>query len=544
MTSIENKLNSKCVIATEIFESKNQNIPYAKVTVIENENDENEEIADFEMLYEWLHDDMLEKFTPLTKAKIPDLAKYLETTNANIKDDLINVAIDLENVELLLYANENVRKCDEESCSNAAFEGQLKMLKIMHEGGCPWDDETCAASARKGHLNCLKYAVENNCPLYPDTLVAAAHFGHLECFKYAYEHGCKLSKEISINAAGRGNLELLDYARDIGCEFPNDICCFPIVNGDVKCLEYLIERGYKTTEAMSIEAVFHNNLNIISFMNDNNLPISKDICSHAAKHGFLPILKYLHKHDFEKCDNVCGEAAKHGHLDCLIYAHKNFFPIVDSFAFAAKYNQMDCLKYAHKNEFPSKYVCKSAAAAGNIECFDFLVGKGYQIEDSLDLALHNNKFEMFKHIYFLKPCTLKRSSDLNPYINCVSLLDDILRCNNIKFVRFVHEQGYQFTSNDIKYMCWEYGDIECIKFVLTTNIYHIPNQLYNEINYITYKIDPKFYELCKEYDAKIKTINENKARIGREYEMKLKEQRKRERTWWFYFWRWLHTDRS
>ena len=60
-----------------------------------------------------------------------------------------------------------LEKCNEEKerfCWRMARKGNLELLKILHEKGCPWDEETCSKAAEKGHLECLKYAHENGCP--------------------------------------------------------------------------------------------------------------------------------------------------------------------------------------------------------------------------------------------------------------------------------------------------------------------------------------------------------------------------------------------
>ena len=60
-------------------------------------------------------------------------------------------------------------------------------LKYAHENGCPWDEDTCSEAAKGGHLKVLKYAHENGCPWDEWTCSGAAGGGHLEVLKYAHE---------------------------------------------------------------------------------------------------------------------------------------------------------------------------------------------------------------------------------------------------------------------------------------------------------------------------------------------------------------------
>ena len=65
------------------------------------------------------------------------------------------------------YINELEMVCKnlhENTCSNAAKNGQLDFLKYLHEIGCKWDEDTCFYASKNGYLECLKYAHKNRCP--------------------------------------------------------------------------------------------------------------------------------------------------------------------------------------------------------------------------------------------------------------------------------------------------------------------------------------------------------------------------------------------
>ena len=49
------------------------------------------------------------------------------------------------------------------TCSNAAMNGQLEVLRWVHANGCPWDAATPAYAAENGHLEVLQWAVTNGC---------------------------------------------------------------------------------------------------------------------------------------------------------------------------------------------------------------------------------------------------------------------------------------------------------------------------------------------------------------------------------------------
>ena len=52
---------------------------------------------------------------------------------------------------------------DYRTCSAAAREGHLDILKWARDHGCDWDSETCWFAAQGGHLDVLKWAREHGC---------------------------------------------------------------------------------------------------------------------------------------------------------------------------------------------------------------------------------------------------------------------------------------------------------------------------------------------------------------------------------------------
>ena len=93
-----------------------------------------------------------------------------------------------------------LKKCSEDRerfCAEMARNGNVELLKFLHEERCPWDFWTCSYAAKNGHLECLKYAHENGCPWDKRTCSKAAEKGHLECLQYARENGCPSDEELS-----------------------------------------------------------------------------------------------------------------------------------------------------------------------------------------------------------------------------------------------------------------------------------------------------------------------------------------------------------
>ena len=74
-------------------------------------------------------------------------------------------------------------------CVAAAENGDLKLLKWLHENGCPWDSSTCASAAKKGNLELLKWLRQNGCPWDSSTCLEKTWLCHV--FSNMLEKVCK-----------------------------------------------------------------------------------------------------------------------------------------------------------------------------------------------------------------------------------------------------------------------------------------------------------------------------------------------------------------
>ena len=102
------------------------------------------------------------------------------------------------------------------TCSSAAWEGQLEILKWLRSEGCPWDAWTTWAAARAGDLPCLQFARENGCPWDARTFTAGVEGGSTDCLEYLRKNGCPCEKFTCIAAARRqGSKEVLTFVSSL-----------------------------------------------------------------------------------------------------------------------------------------------------------------------------------------------------------------------------------------------------------------------------------------------------------------------------------------
>ena len=117
---------------------------------------------------------------------------------------------DFDTKSTLSWALEKCSEKKERFCEQMAWNGNLELLEVLREKGCPWDGWTCCYAAENGHLECLKYAHENGCPWNEFTCSYAARYGQLECLQYAHENGCPGSANYAHLLRHSGNFVITD----------------------------------------------------------------------------------------------------------------------------------------------------------------------------------------------------------------------------------------------------------------------------------------------------------------------------------------------
>ena len=97
----------------------------------------------------------------------------------------------MNKLEYLVWARE-VKNCDwnQGTINEAAYQGNLLMVKYCVENECPMSAYTCANAAMEGHLDVLKYLHENDCPWRSDACFEAHKFNEIDCLNYLIEQKC------------------------------------------------------------------------------------------------------------------------------------------------------------------------------------------------------------------------------------------------------------------------------------------------------------------------------------------------------------------
>jgi hypothetical protein len=146
-------------------------------------------------------------------------------------------------LEILKYAYDNGCQWDAWTCSNAALNGHLDVLQLAHENGCPWTEHTCSNAALNGHLHILEYAHVHGCPWNEFTCSNAALNGHMDVLVYAFTRGCPWNSYTCSNAAQNGHLHILKYARIFNCPWTHHTVQKAMEHGHVDVARWACRNG-------------------------------------------------------------------------------------------------------------------------------------------------------------------------------------------------------------------------------------------------------------------------------------------------------------
>jgi hypothetical protein len=180
-------------------------------------------------------------------------------------------------LELLKWVRE-VKKCewDEDTIKEAAFVGNLEMLKYCFAHNCPYgDQESCGIAAGKGHIDCLRFLFAKVKPSRETEKVTArmaAQFGHLDILKYLVE-----KRKISDDAKTGGVLH-------------------SVFAGHLDCVKYLVEEAKASLDdSRHIALARHfKHTELLNYLREKGFPEPSDEQSAFAR--FLEV----HREEAEK----------------------------------------------------------------------------------------------------------------------------------------------------------------------------------------------------------------------------------------------------
>lgn len=260
--------------------------------------------------------------------------KYLYEHNYIWNESTWINAINSSNIEILDYLYDN--NCPykfEKICKYTAKNGNLNILKYLHEKGFPLNIKVAQKAAKHGHYDILVYLHENKCPWDGMICAYSLYKRHYECFKYAYDNGCQINKYCYEAIAQNGNLELFKYLhnneiqlRRYECIWDEDTCSDAAWYQNFDILKYAHENGCPWDEVTGIYIVHYNNLEMLKYLHINKCPLNEKVFERAAQQGSLECLIFLHVNGYKWDIRTTNAAHYHKQSKCLKYAIDNDCP--------------------------------------------------------------------------------------------------------------------------------------------------------------------------------------------------------------------------
>ncbi|CAL6356691.1 unnamed protein product [Bathycoccus prasinos] len=162
-------------------------------------------------------------------------------------------------------------------CWKVAFTNKLELLKwAREEKKCKWDDWTINKAARQGNLEMVKYCVANKCPIDTSACACAAFDGQLKCLKYLHEEAkAPWGSDTATWAASNGHLHILEYLVERKYDRFTTIACDLAANfGHFDCLKYLHETAKAPWDSQAVFLAHkNNNLECLQYLLDNDCPL-------------------------------------------------------------------------------------------------------------------------------------------------------------------------------------------------------------------------------------------------------------------------------
>ena len=220
-----------------------------------------------------------------------ELVKWFRTQGAALDSTTLYNAALTGSFPLTEYLLQN--GCNSMSlqiCEVAAeFHDDTKLLELLRQYNVPWDESTCTAAAKNGNINSLKYIRAQGCPWDRETLYYAVLNGHIDVVEYCLKNGCPVRKDICSKAMYHSEkdcvraLEVLKLLRKFSLPWDKETCENAAKCGNLEALKWARSVGCPWDSCTMYYAVQSKDTTLIKYCIDNcpRDDMPGDVCSNA-----------------------------------------------------------------------------------------------------------------------------------------------------------------------------------------------------------------------------------------------------------------------
>eukprot|EP01032_Pedospumella_encystans_P018323 gene18323-20862_t len=283
--------------------------------------------------------------------------------------------------------------------AQAAKNGDLSALKVLHEHHCPWDARACATAASAGHMSCLIFLHVKRCEWDVRTCTGAIEGRNLDCLRYAIDHGAPVDATVCAaalrletysyryedNRPDMDRFKLLRYLHEeVHCPMDESTATLAAMHHPLPVLQYVHKAGCLWGTTTTAAAAGRNSTEWLQYLHEHNCPWDESTPTAAASTSAATCLTYALTHGCPYSADLCTHAAKRDHPCHLQAAREHGCPWDASTTTAATTTgSVDALRYALVHGCPyADDICAALDSARHAEdafCFQYCVERGCPI---------------------------------------------------------------------------------------------------------------------------------------------------------------------
>ena len=296
------------------------------------------------------------------------LCEVMKMTNY-IHDNASLNAVKYNYFDILKYLHKyEIAEDSDEMCFYAAKNGNLELLKYLHENGYEYTGYECHNVA---NLECLTYLLGTNNSFDTFEYLKIPKEMRLYCLKYLTEHN-KFFDNLIEYAAFEGDLECIKYLQQCGYEINGYECEYAALGNHLNCLEHFYENEYEFNELERLAAIEGDSLECLMYLDDIEYEFKNDHtneCLIAVKFDsvkcltYLVELKQLVQNNPGKIFKLISNCIKYNSCECLRLIVKDTCYNNDVLNYLEgqlpkiiKFNSLECFKYLDSGFIKWNYI--------------------------------------------------------------------------------------------------------------------------------------------------------------------------------------------
>jgi hypothetical protein len=162
---------------------------------------------------------------------------------------------------------------DATTCCEAAEQGQLAVLQLLHANAHEWHEKTYLQAVKAGRLNVVQWLSEHGCTYDVGTMtITAAYCGHISILDWLLDQNdTQLDADHMHIAAVGGQLLMCQHLRSIGCAWDTHACSSAAVYGHQDVLQYLHENDCPLDIQTCVSAGIGGDIQVIKYVIESGL---------------------------------------------------------------------------------------------------------------------------------------------------------------------------------------------------------------------------------------------------------------------------------